>query len=31
MTCIEQVSFEWVSERGVKLKSINGVDLVFNV
>ena len=31
MTCIEEVLLEWVSERGVKLKSVNGVELVFNV
>lgn len=28
---LEEVNFEWVSERGVRLKSVNGVELLFNV
>lgn len=30
-TYLEQVSLQWVSDRGIRLKSVNGVDLVFNV
>ncbi|KAI8801576.1 hypothetical protein BJ742DRAFT_684998 [Cladochytrium replicatum] len=28
---LEKVSFEWISDRGVRLQSVKGVELVFNV
>jgi WD40 repeat protein len=29
--CLDEINFTWLNDRGIKLKSINGVELVFNV